>query len=163
MNINKEIPLDITVSILTAPKTIPGIKCSQILLPTMTGTSAILKNHASMITALDIGLLRIKVKDEIWTPIVLCTTGVAIVHKNIVQVTIFLMEEVFDEDIEKLKKVVEEATLELKQAKTAKTRLDAVLKLKRSQARYEGSRLMKIKKAKLEEIRLKELGTQKQN
>lgn len=159
MDNTQNIPLDVTVFILTAPKKLPAIKCSQILLPTTTGTTAILKGHAPLISALEIGLVRIKEKHGIWTPIVICTGGVAIVRKNIVKITIFTIEEVFDEDLDKLNKMVDEAKLELKQVKTTKARLDAVLKLKRSMARYEGSRLMKIKKAKLEELKLKNLGT----
>ena len=160
MDNKQTVPLDVTVLILTAPKKFRPIKCSQILLPTTTGTTAILRGHAPLMSALEIGLLRIKEKDGIWTPIFICTSGVSVVRKNTVKITIFTVEEEFDEDLDKLNKVVEEARLELKQAKTTKARLDAVLKLKRSMGRYEGSRLMKIKKAKLEELKLKNLGTQ---
>ena len=152
--IKKEVPLDITVSILTGPKPLPLKKCSQVLLPTATGTTAIFKGHAPMLSALEIGLLRIKQEHDIWTPIVLCGPGVAYTRDNVVHIMVFTLEEEFKEELDKLNKVVKEATLELRQAKTAKARLDAVLKLKRNMARYEGRRFIEIKEATLAQLKL---------
>jgi F-type H+-transporting ATPase subunit epsilon len=146
--------MDVTVSILTGPKPLPLKKCSQVLLPTVTGTTAILKGHAPMLSALEIGLLRIKQDYGIWTPIVLCGSGVAYTRDDVVHIMVFTLEEEFNEDLDTLNKVVDEATLELQQAKTAKTRLDAILKLKRNMARYEGRRFTEIKKSRLAELKL---------
>ena len=60
----------------------------EIILPTNTGQIGILKNHAPLITALDIGVLLLRSQNK-WRPVALMG-GFALIKKN--QVTILVNE-----------------------------------------------------------------------
>lgn len=56
----------LNVCIFTLNKLFYSIEADQIILPGLTGKLSILKNHIPLITLLDIGLLKIRLKDD-WT------------------------------------------------------------------------------------------------
>lgn len=155
MDMDKPEKMDITVFILTADKKLSPKKCSGVLLPTSTGTIGILKNHAPLITALDPGLLRIRQEHGLWKPIVLYGVGVTLLRDNMVKIMVTAIDEVVEEDLDQLNKVVDEATLELEQATTKKDRLDAKTKLIRAISRLEAKQLTESNKKKMETLMLK--------
>jgi F-type H+-transporting ATPase subunit epsilon len=68
------------IRVLTPERIICSTKADEIILPSLTGQVGVLENHATLITALDTGLLRIKL-DEKWTPIILYG-GLAEIDQN---------------------------------------------------------------------------------
>jgi len=75
----------LNVCIFTLNKLFYSIEADQIILPGLTGKLSILKNHIPLITLLDIGLLRIRLKDD-WTFFVI-SAGIAQITRD--QATIF--------------------------------------------------------------------------
>ena len=105
-------------------------------MPGLTGQVGVLEDHATLITALDTGLLRIKL-DNSWTPIILYG-GLAEIDRNRITVLVNDVEEFNDIELSRVTKEVEDATLAIEGATTDKDRLDAVDELKKANARLEG-------------------------
>ena len=82
------------IRVLTPNRVICSTTADEVILPGLTGLVGILDGHAALITALDTGLLRIKLNEK-WTPIILCG-GLAEVDRNRVTV---LVNDLFKPDL----------------------------------------------------------------
>ena len=123
------------IRVLTPDRVICSTTADEVILPGLTGQIGILDGHASLITALDTGLLRIKL-DEKWTPIILCG-GLAEIDQNRVTVLVNDVEELITLELGKVTKELEKATLAVEEAETSKAKLDAAMELKKATARLE--------------------------
>ena len=123
------------IRVLTPDRVICSTTADEVVLPGLTGQVGILEGHAALITALDTGLLRIKL-DEKWTPIILCG-GLAVVDSNRVTVLVNDVEELVSVELSDATKELEKATLAIENAETSKDRLDASDELKKATARLE--------------------------
>lgn len=128
------------VRVLTPDRVICTTTANEVILPSLTGQLGVLDGHASLVTALDTGLLRIKL-DEAWTPIILCG-GLAEIDRNTVTVLVNDVEELFDVELRDATKQLEEATVAatsaIENAEDSKDRLDASVELKKANARVQG-------------------------
>ena len=79
------------IRVLTPDRVICSTTADEVILPGLTGQVGVLDGHATLITALDTGLLRIKLADK-WTPIILCG-GLAEIDRNRVTVLVNDVEE----------------------------------------------------------------------
>jgi F-type H+-transporting ATPase subunit epsilon len=123
------------IRVLTPDRIICSTTADEVVLPGVTGQIGVLDGHASLITALDTGLLRIKL-DQKWTPIILCG-GLAEVDRNQVTVLVNDVEEIVALDLNEVNEKLKAAKLEVENAETSKIRLDAILELKKAAARLE--------------------------
>lgn len=123
------------IRVLTPDRVICSTTADEVVLPGLTGQVGVLNGHAALITALDTGLLRIKL-DEKWTPIILCG-GLAEIDRDKVTVLVNDVEELTTIELSEATKKLEIATLAVENAKTSKSRLDASLELKKATARLE--------------------------
>ena len=123
------------IRVLTPDKVICSTTADEVILPGLTGQIGILDGHASLITALDTGLLRIKL-DQKWTPMILCG-GFAEVDQNQVTVLVNDVEELVALDLGEVTKELEKATLAIESAETGKDRLNASIELKKASARVQ--------------------------
>ena len=123
------------IRVLTPDRVICSTTADEVILPGLTGQIGILDGHASLITALDTGLLRIKL-DEKWTPIILCG-GLAEIDQNRVTVLVNDVEELITLELNEVTKELEKATLAVEVAETSKAKLDASMELKKATARLE--------------------------
>jgi len=124
------------IRVLTPDRVICSTAADEVVLPGLTGQVGVLDGHAALITALDTGLLRIKL-DETWTPIILCG-GLAEIDRNRVTVLVNDVEEFTDIELREATKELEKATLAVENAETSKDRLDASVELKKANARVQG-------------------------
>ena len=123
------------IRVLTPDRVICSTTADEVILPGLTGQIGILAGHASLITALDTGLLRIKL-DEKWTPIILCG-GLAEIDRNRVTVLVNDVEELVSVELSEATQELEKATLAIEKAESSKDRLDASVELKKATARVE--------------------------
>ena len=123
------------IRVLTPDRVICSTTADEVILPGLTGQIGILDGHASLITALDTGLLRIKL-DEKWTLIILCG-GLAEIDQNRVTVLVNDVEELITLELNEVTKELEKATLAVEAAETSKAKLDASMELKKATARLE--------------------------
>ena len=124
------------IRVLTPDRVICSTTADEVVLPGLTGQIGVLDGHAALITALDTGLLRIKLNEK-WTPIILCG-GLAEIDQNRITVLVNSVEEFNDVELASATAEVEKATLAIEEATTSKDRLDAVYELKKANARLEG-------------------------
>jgi F-type H+-transporting ATPase subunit epsilon len=123
------------IRVLTPDRIICSTTADEVVLPGVTGQIGVLDGHASLITALDTGLLRIKL-DQKWTPIILCG-GLAEIDRNQVTVLVNDVEELVSLDLTEVNEKLKKATLAVENAETSKVRLEATLELKKAAARLE--------------------------
>ena len=128
--------MTMNIRVLTPDRVICSTTADEVVLPGLTGQIGVLDGHASLITALDTGLLRIKL-DNKWTPIILCG-GLAEIDRNRVTVLVNDVEELVKLNLSEVTKELEKATLAVEDAETSKSKLDAAIELKKATARLEG-------------------------
>lgn len=123
------------VCILTPDCVFQKEEIDELILPTRTGQIGILNNHASLITALDIGLIIARSQSN-WKTLALIG-GFALIQKN--QVTILVNEAVTASSVEEdeVKKTLDEANNRLSQVVEEKRKVEAVFAYKRARARYQ--------------------------
>jgi F-type H+-transporting ATPase subunit epsilon len=89
----------LNIRVLTPDRVICSTTADEVVLPGLTGQVGVLDGHAALITALDTGLLRIKLDDK-WTPIILCG-GLAEIDSNRVTVLVNDVEELVSIELKK--------------------------------------------------------------
>mmetsp|Transcript_58552 Transcript_58552/g.117181 ORF Transcript_58552/g.117181 Transcript_58552/m.117181 type:complete len:195 (+) Transcript_58552:101-685(+) len=110
---------------------------SEVVLPSASGQLGVLANHAPMMTALDIGVLRYKQQGQ-WKPLVVMG-GFASVDANQLSILVNDFEQVDDIDLEEAKQSMEEATAALEKADSKKDKLDATQSVKKAAARVQAA------------------------
>ena len=80
------------IRVLTPDRVICSTTADEVVLPGLTGQVGVLEGHAALITALDTGLLRIKLNNK-WTPVIL-SGGLAEIDRNRVTVLVNDVEEI---------------------------------------------------------------------
>jgi F-type H+-transporting ATPase subunit epsilon len=127
--------MNLQIQIMTPDRIFLNKEAEEIILPTNTGQIGILKNHAPIITALDIGVMLIRSKNE-WVPIALMG-GFALIKQN--QVTIMVNEAESANTIDPIE--VENsynlAKETLEQSQDQKQKVEATFCFKRERARYQ--------------------------
>nr|YP_009106195.1 CF1 epsilon subunit of ATP synthase [Binuclearia lauterbornii]AIT94989.1 CF1 epsilon subunit of ATP synthase [Binuclearia lauterbornii] len=127
--------MSLQVRIMTPDRIFLNEEAEEIILPTNTGQMGVLKNHAPLITALDIGVMLIRSKNE-WTPLALMG-GFALVKQN--QVTVLVNEAESAETIDpnEVENSFTIAKTKLEQAEGQKQKVEANFVFKRERARYQ--------------------------
>eukprot|EP00418_Pyrodinium_bahamense_P091908 CAMPEP_0179034916 /NCGR_PEP_ID=MMETSP0796-20121207/12849_1 /TAXON_ID=73915 /ORGANISM="Pyrodinium bahamense, Strain pbaha01" /LENGTH=195 /DNA_ID=CAMNT_0020731187 /DNA_START=126 /DNA_END=713 /DNA_ORIENTATION=- len=116
---------------------------SEVVLPSASGQLGVLSNHAPMMTALDIGVLRYKQAGE-WKPLVVMG-GFASVDSNQLSILVNDFEKVDDIDLDQAKTEMEAATASLEKADSKKAKLDATQTVKKAAARLQAAMFGKKK------------------
>ena len=125
----------LNIRVLTPDRIICTTAADEVVLPGLTGQVGVLNGHATLITALDTGLLRIKLENK-WTPIILCG-GLAEIDENRVTVLVNDVEEIGPVELSEATAELEQATLAVENAKTSKAILDSTMNLKKATAKVE--------------------------
>nr|YP_009106314.1 CF1 epsilon subunit of ATP synthase [Interfilum terricola]AIT95071.1 CF1 epsilon subunit of ATP synthase [Interfilum terricola] len=127
--------MSLQVCIMTPDRIFLNEAAEEIILPTNTGQMGVLKNHAPLITALDIGVMLIRTKNE-WTPLALMG-GFALIKKN--QITVLVNEAESSKSInfDEAEKTFTEAKTKLEEADGQKQKVEANFVFKRARARYQ--------------------------
>jgi len=127
--------MSLQISILTPASPFWNGQAEEIILPTETGEMGVLKNHAPIITGLDVGAMLIRTKDE-WNSYAIMG-GFALVKDN--QVTILANEAESAENIdpEEAKISFETAKANLEKAEGVKEKVEANFAYKRAKARFQ--------------------------
>jgi len=121
------------IRIVTPIRLICSISADEVVLPTTSGQIGILSNHTTMVTNLDIGVLRIKINQK-WTPMIVFG-GVAQVESNELTILVNDVEEATAIKLADTINNLEKASIAITNAETEKEKLDAVQYLKIISAR----------------------------
>nr|YP_009105305.1 CF1 epsilon subunit of ATP synthase [Pedinomonas tuberculata]AIT93879.1 CF1 epsilon subunit of ATP synthase [Pedinomonas tuberculata] len=127
--------MSLQVCIMTPARVFWNEQAEELILPTNTGQMGILSNHAPLITALDIGAMMIRTKQD-WRAVALMG-GFALVKNNQVTILVNEAEASSTIDAREAEKTFEEAKTRLEQAQGEKEKVEATFAFKRARARYQ--------------------------
>jgi F-type H+-transporting ATPase subunit epsilon len=127
--------MSLNVRVITPDKIVWDANSEELILPSSTGQLGILTDHAPLLTALDIGVMRLKTGTE-WTSIVLME-GFAEVENNKVTVLCNGAEEANSIDPVKAQADLEKVSLLVDEATTKKEKIEATLELRKCKARIQ--------------------------
>ena len=127
--------MSLNVRVITPDKVVWDASAEELILPSSTGQLGILTDHAPLLTALDIGVMRLKT-DGKWTSIVLME-GFAEVEDNKVTILSNGAEEGSAIDSTSAQAELEKVTLLVDQATTKKEKIEATLELRKAKARLQ--------------------------
>jgi F-type H+-transporting ATPase subunit epsilon len=131
--------MSLHVNIIAPDKNIWDAPAEEVILPSSTGQLGILKGHASLLTALDIGVMRVRV-DKNWIPVVLMG-GFAEIEDDKVTILVSGAEEGSKIDKNLAQKDLEEMTNYFNNAMTNKEKIEATQNLRKARARVQASML----------------------
>ena len=125
------------ISIIAPDRTVWDSNAEEVILPSSTGQLGILRGHAPLLTALDIGVMRVRT-DKNWTPIVLMG-GFAEVENDELTILVNGAEEGASINKQEAQKELEEATIRFNEAESSKDRIEATQNLRKARARAQAS------------------------
>jgi F-type H+-transporting ATPase subunit epsilon len=122
--------MSLNVRVITPDKVMWDAMAEELILPSSTGQIGILTDHAPLLTALDIGVMRLK-SETGWTSIVLME-GFAEVEDNKVTILCNGAEEGSSIDLKTAQAELEKVTLLVDEAETKKEKIEATIELRKS-------------------------------
>jgi F-type H+-transporting ATPase subunit epsilon len=132
--------MTLTVRVIAPDKTVWDGTAEEVILPSVTGQLGILSGHASLLTAVDTAVMRIKASKDKWTPIALMG-GFAEVENNEVTVLVNGAELGEKIDAEQARKEFTQAEQKLASAQTGnrQDQIQADRDFKRARARLQAA------------------------
>ena len=127
--------MSLNVRVITPDKVVWDAMAEELILPSSTGQIGILTDHAPLLTALDIGVMRLK-SDTGWTSIVLME-GFAEVEENKVTILCNGAEEGTLIDLKTAQDELEKVTLLVDEATAKKEKIEATIELRKAKARLQ--------------------------
>lgn len=110
-------------------------EAQEIILTTNTGQIGVLTNHTSLLTALSIGITKIRTSDTKWNTLALMS-GFAVIKDNQVTIIVSEAEDGANIDAQDAESQLVDAKAYLEKAKGSKNEVEATLALKRAETRY---------------------------
>ncbi len=130
----------LTVRVIAPDKTVWDSSAEEVILPSTTGQLGILTGHAPLISALDIGVMRVR-DNKTWVSIALMG-GFAEVEDNEVTILVNGAERGENIDREEARKVYTDAETRLNQVQGSTSRQDKIQAekaLRRARARFQAA------------------------
>ena len=127
--------MSLNVRVITPDKVVWDAMVDELILPSSTGQIGILTDHAPLLTALDIGVMRLK-SDSAWRSIVIME-GFAEVEENKVTILCNGAEEGSSIDLKTAQEELEKVTLLVDEATTKKEKIEATIELRKAKARLQ--------------------------
>jgi len=131
--------MSLHVTIIAPDKNIWDVNAEEVILPSSTGQLGILKSHAPLLTALDIGVLRVRIEKD-WVPIVLLG-GFAEVENDEVTILVNGAEEGSKIDKDQAQKDLELAIARFNEASTSQEKILCTQNLRKARAFVQASAL----------------------
>nr|YP_009295670.1 ATP synthase CF1 epsilon subunit [Mastocarpus papillatus]AOL58154.1 ATP synthase CF1 epsilon subunit [Mastocarpus papillatus] len=127
--------MTLNIRVIAPDKTVWDAKAEEVILPSSTGQLGILTGHIPLLTALDIGVMRVRIDKE-WQPIILLG-GFAEIEDNNITILVNGAEDTSNMDIDRTQNNLEEATIALAEAKSSKDKIEATQNLRKARARIQ--------------------------
>nr|QWQ52113.1 ATP synthase CF1 epsilon subunit [Pternopetalum vulgare] len=127
--------MTLNLCVLTPNRTVWNSKVNEIILSTNSGQIGVLPNHASVATAVDIGILKIRLDGQ-WLTMALMG-GFARIGNNEITVLVNDAEKGSDIDSQEARQTLEIAEANLRKAEGKRQKIEANLALRRAKTRVE--------------------------
>ena len=131
--------MTLKIRVIAPDRTVWNADAEEVILPSSTGQLGILTGHIPLLTALDIGVMRVRVEKD-WIPIVLLG-GFAEVENNVITILVNGAEEGSEINIEKAQTKLKEAISMLAEAETNKEKIEATQKIRKARARVQAAQI----------------------
>lgn len=125
------------INIIAPDRTVWDADAEEVILPSSTGQLGVLRGHAPLLTALDVGVMRVRMDKE-WIPIVLMG-GFAEVENDQLTILVNGAEEGSKINKAEAEKNLEEMTLRFNEAVTTKEKIEATQNLRKARARVQAA------------------------
>ena len=132
--------MTLRIRVIAPDRTVWNADAEEVILPSSTGQLGILAGHIPLLTALDIGVMRVRVEKD-WIPIVLLG-GFAEVENNIITILVNGAEEGSEINIEKAQNNLKTAISMLSEAETNKEKFEATQKIRKARARVQAAQVI---------------------
>lgn len=129
--------MTLKIRVIAPDKIVWDANAEEIILPSSTGQLGILTGHIPLLTALDIGVMRVRIKKE-WKPIILLG-GFAEIKNNNITILVNGAEEVNEVSLDDAKSNLEKATKTLEEAETNKEKIEGTQELRKARARLQAA------------------------
>nr|ATL59881.1 ATP synthase CF1 epsilon subunit [Sabicea diversifolia] len=128
--------MTLNLCVLTPNRIVWDSEVKEIILATNSGQIGVLPNHAPIATAVDIGILRIRLLNDQWSTMALMG-GFARIGTNQITVLVNDAEKGSDIDPQEAQQTLEIAEANLKKAEGKRQTIEANLALRRARTRVE--------------------------
>ena len=132
--------MTLNLCVLTPNRIVWDSEVKEIILSTNSGQIGVLPNHAPIATAVDIGILRIRLNDQ-WVTMALMG-GFARIGNNKIPILVNDAEKSSDIDPEEAKQTLEIAEANLSKAEGKRQLIEANLSLRRARTRVEAINML---------------------
>nr|YP_009332923.1 ATP synthase CF1 epsilon subunit [Membranoptera tenuis]AKL79179.1 ATP synthase CF1 epsilon subunit [Membranoptera tenuis] len=132
--------MSLKIQIIAPDKIVWDADAEEVILPSSTGQLGILTGHIPLLTALDIGVMRVKINKE-WQPIILLG-GFAEIENNQLTILVNGAETISEVDLEEAQRNLEEATNLLSTAQTNKEKIEATQNLRKAKAKIQAANVL---------------------
>lgn len=132
--------MSLKIQIIAPDKIVWDADAEEVILPSSTGQLGILTGHIPLLTALDIGVMRVKINKE-WQPIILFG-GFAEIEGNQLTILVNGAETISEVDLDEAQKNLEEATNLLSKAQTNKEKIEATQSLRKAKAKIQAANVL---------------------
>ena len=129
--------MSINIRVIAPDRTVFDSQVQEVVLPSSTGQLGILVNHAPLLTALDIGVMRVRI-DSKWVAVYI-NGGFAEIENNELIILVNSAEKGSSIDQKLAQQDLEKATLRVGEAITNKEKLDATQAIRKAKARLQAS------------------------
>nr|YP_010195753.1 ATP synthase CF1 subunit epsilon [Crassiphycus birdiae]YP_010197189.1 ATP synthase CF1 subunit epsilon [Crassiphycus crassissimus]YP_010199199.1 ATP synthase CF1 subunit epsilon [Crassiphycus usneoides]UAD83150.1 ATP synthase CF1 subunit epsilon [Crassiphycus birdiae]UAD84993.1 ATP synthase CF1 subunit epsilon [Crassiphycus crassissimus]UAD85196.1 ATP synthase CF1 subunit epsilon [Crassiphycus crassissimus]UAD88648.1 ATP synthase CF1 subunit epsilon [Crassiphycus usneoides] len=132
--------MTLNIRVIAPDRTVWDANAEEVILPSSTGQVGILKGHIPLLTAIDIGVMRVRIEKE-WQPIILLG-GFAEVKENKITILVNGAEQVSEIDIKIAQENLDKATKILNEAKNDKDKIEATQNLRKARARIQAANVL---------------------
>lgn len=130
----------LNIRVIAPDRTVWDANAEEIILPSSTGQLGILKGHIPLLTALDIGVMRVRI-DKDWKPIIL-QGGFAEVKNNKITILVNGAEAIEEIDLNSEQNNLEQAIQKLAEATTSKEKIEATQNVRKARARVQAATVL---------------------
>lgn len=127
--------MSIDICVIAPDGTTWDATAEEIILPSSTGQLGILSGHAPLLTAIDIGVMRVRIGKN-WTPIILMG-GFAEIEDNKLTIVVNGIEETSQLNLDQAKANLEKALELLEQAESNKQKIELTQNVRKARARVQ--------------------------
>ena len=125
--------MTLQVKVIAPDRVVWETTADEIILPTNTGQMGVLTDHTSLLTALEIGVMQVRVNSQ-WVPLVVMA-GFALIQNNILTVIINEAEKAETINLSEAETQLKEAEAALAQSESRKDQVEKTFLVKRARAR----------------------------
>nr|UAD87210.1 ATP synthase CF1 subunit epsilon [Gracilaria pacifica] len=132
--------MTLNIRVIAPDRTVWDANAEEVILPSSTGQVGILKGHIPLLTAIDIGVMRVRIEKE-WQPIILLG-GFAEVKDNNITILVNGAEQISDVNISTAQENLDKATKMLNEAENDKDKIEATQNLRKARARIQAANVL---------------------